>query len=339
MKRANDIVTSLLGVLLIIAAVLKGWQLLSEPMVDDSIWTSRPFLILQVEFELALAIWLLSGLFKKAAWVAAISCFGVFSFVTLYKGITGAESCGCFGKVHVNPWITLFAIDLPAVIALALFRPGLSFRLQLSFRRKRESVKRLIAELLTPAPSLPRFTITTCLILITLGVTTPLLAFNEPPKVTSRYEVLEPQTWVGKRLPILEYIDIAESLKEGTWLILLYHYDCPDCARAIPQYEQMARDLQGNEDFLRIALIAVPPYGRGPVSENSPCTLGRLPQTKEWFVTTPAVALLTDGRVMSAWEEKAPDFDTILQNMAKMQKTAEKSRFFVSTKHLTNSLK
>jgi len=330
MRDTSNTVLKLLGILLSVAAILKGWQLLTEPVANDSIWTYRPFLILQVELELALGIWLLSGLFKKAAWLAAISCFGVFSLVTLYKGITGAESCGCFGKVHVNPWITLFAIDLPAVIALALFRPGLSFRLQLSFRRKRESVKRLIADLLTPAPSLGRFTITTCLILITLGVTAPILAFNEPPKITSRYEVLEPETWVGKKLPILEYIDIAESLKEGTWLILLYHYDCPDCARAIPQYERMARDLQGNEDFLRIALIAVPPYGQGPVSESSPCTLGRLAETKEWFVTTPAVVLLTDSQVTSAWEEKAPHLETILQNITKIQKTAEKSRFFVN---------
>ena len=76
-------------------------------------------------------------------------------------------------------------------------------------------------------------------------------------------------------------------------------------------YEQMARELAGNEDFLRIALIAVPPYGEGPVSENSPCTLGRLAETKEWFVTTPAVALLTDGKVTSAWEEQAPDLDEL----------------------------
>jgi len=338
MKRANDIVTSLLGVLLIIAAVLKGWQLLAEPIVDDSIWTSRPFLILQVELELALGIWLFSGLFKKAAWLAALSCFGVFSLVTLYKGITGAESCGCFGKVHVNPWITLFAIDLPAVIALALFRPGLSFRLRLSFLRKWESVKPLIADLLTPAPSLGRFTITTCLILITLGVTAPILAFNEPAKVTSSYEVLEPETWVGKELPILEHIDIAKELQKGTWLILLYHYDCPGCGQAIPMYEQMARDLAGSEDFLRIALIAVPPYGQGPVSEDSSCTLGRLAETKEWFVTTPAVVLLKNGQVTFAWEAKAPDLGTVLHNMAKMQKTREIS-LFLSTISLTHAPK
>lgn len=64
---------------------------------------------------------------------------------------------------------------------------------------------------------------------------------------------------------------------------------------------------------MRIALIEIPPYGGRPVTENCPCTLGKLAETKEWFVTTPAVALLKNGQVTSAWEEKAPDFDTILQ--------------------------
>ncbi len=328
MKVASKIILKVLGILLLTAAVLKGWQLLTEPVANNDIWSYRPFLILTVEFELALAIWLLSGLFKKAAWLATLLCFSVFSAITLYKGITGAESCGCFGPVHVNPWITLFAIELPAVITLSIFRPRLSFSPVLSLLRKKESMKALIIEFITPLPSLRRFVTAVAIGFTVLGVTTPILAFNEPAMVTSSYEVLEPETWVGKELPILEHIDIAESLQKGTWLILLYHYDCPDCGWAIPMYEQMARDLAGNEDFLQIALIEVPPYGQSPVGENSPCARGQLAETKEWFVTTPAVALLSDGNVISAWEEKAPDLDTILQKIAKNTKKPEKSRFF-----------
>ena len=71
MKLANKIVLKLLGILLLTASVLKGWQLLTEPVANADIWSYRPFLILTVEFELALAIWLLSGLFKKVAWLVA----------------------------------------------------------------------------------------------------------------------------------------------------------------------------------------------------------------------------------------------------------------------------
>ncbi|HUT31267.1 MAG TPA: hypothetical protein VMX13_15845 [Sedimentisphaerales bacterium] len=148
------------------------------------------------------------------------------------------------------------------------------------------------------------------------GVTTPVLALNEPANTTSSYEILEPETWVGKKLPLIDYIDIGESLEKGNWLILLYHYDCPDCAEAIPKYERMARDLVGNGDFLRIALIEMPPYGPPLAAPDSLCTLGRLANTKQWFVTTPAVVLLVDGRVNHAWEAKAPDFDAILSKIA-----------------------
>jgi hypothetical protein len=335
MKLASNILLKALGILLLTAAILKGWQLMNEPVANNSIWSNRWFLILTVEFELALSIWLFSGLFKKAAWLAALSCFSFFSIITLYKGITGAASCGCFGSVHVNPWITLSLIDLPSVMALSIFRPGkvLPSHIFVRLKLRHRPVKALIRQFINPLPSLPRFAVTFLLGATILGVTTPILALNEPAMITTRYEVLEPSNWVGKELPILGYIDIADTLKKGTWLVLLYHYDCPDCGTAIPMYEQMARDLQGNDDFMQIALIAVPPYGRGPISENSPCTLGRLAEVNEWFVTTPAVALLTDGNVTQAWEEKAPDFDEVLQKFAQKQEKVEKSRFFVSTNY------
>jgi len=69
MKKASDIVAKLLAALLLIAAALKGWQLLTEPVANSDIWSYRPFLILTVEFELALGLWLLSGLFKKSRMV------------------------------------------------------------------------------------------------------------------------------------------------------------------------------------------------------------------------------------------------------------------------------
>ncbi|MBN1187148.1 MAG: hypothetical protein JXB49_33025 [Bacteroidales bacterium] len=328
---ANNILLRILGILLLTAAVLKGWQIMNEPLANNNIFSSRWYHIMIVEFELAMGIWLVSGLLKKTAWLVTLGLFSMFSVITLYKGITGYASCGCFGQVHVNPWITLFAVDLPAVIALLIFKPQFSlksirylpkallslFIAFLAFPQKRKSIRLLTNEFIHPLPSIPHFAITMFLGILILGVTTPILALNEPAVVTSKYEVLEPETWVGKELPILDNIDIADTLKKGIWLILLYHHDCPDCARAIPEYEKIARDLEGNADFMQIALIAVPPYGRGPVSENSPCKLGKLNEVKEWFVTTPAVALLKNGKVSKAWEEKAPDFEQIIEVFAK----------------------
>ena len=72
---ANDIILRLLGVLLLVATVLKGWQLMTEPVANSSIWTMRWFLIVQVEMELFLGLWLLSGLFRKLVWLVGLGCF------------------------------------------------------------------------------------------------------------------------------------------------------------------------------------------------------------------------------------------------------------------------
>lgn len=314
-ERIGGIILRILGLILLVAAALKGRQLLVEPVASNSLWTSRPILILQVEFELALGIWLLSGLFPKAAWLVALGCFGLFSLITFLKGLTGAASCGCFGSVHVNPWVTLLAIDLPAVISLGLFPVRSAFAPLWSFLRRRESIRNVVAEFAKPLPSLTRFAATAVLGLAVPAVTAPLLAFNKPASITSAYEVLEPETWVGKKLPILEHIDIADQLKTGTWLLLLYHHDCPDCRRAIPQYEQMARDPAGNEDFLGTALIEVPPYG--PAQRRSPgCACGRLADAKEWFMTTPAVFLISESITIAAWEGVVPDCESVIHIMS-----------------------
>jgi thiol-disulfide isomerase/thioredoxin len=210
--------------------------------------------------------------------------------------------------VQVNPWITLFAIDLPAIVALIIFRPtghpehseGSGLTAGISIFGTQYSLRRTV--------------VTICLVLFSLSVSTYALTANEPAVVTFSYEVLEPTEWIGKELPILDYIDIDEDLTKGNWLILLYHYDCPDCQEAIVKLEQMARDLQGNEDFLQIALIEMPPYGNVSISENTPCRLGKLPETKEWFGATPIVILLQKNRVKQAWEGESPGIDTLFNS-------------------------
>jgi len=67
-----------LGSLLLAASILKGFELLTTPVADNDIWSYRPFLVFQVEFEMAMALWLLSGMYRRMAWIASLSCFGLF---------------------------------------------------------------------------------------------------------------------------------------------------------------------------------------------------------------------------------------------------------------------
>jgi hypothetical protein len=314
MKALSNAVLKVLGMLLLVAAVLKGRQLLTEPVANSDIWSYRPLLILTVELELALSIWLLSGMFKKAAWLAALVCFSFFSVITLYKAVTGATSCGCFGSVQVNPWITLFAIDLPAVLALSLFRPKpvMPPRILMRIRLRHKPVKALIRQLSTPLSSTTRFAVTVFLGAIVLGVTIPILAFNEPAKVTLSYEVLEPETWVGKELPIRKNIDIGNQLTEGKWIILLFRHNCPVCLAIYDKFEKMPNSFTERQDKRkRIALIEVPPYRQIGNNAKRPFFLGRLSDDRKWFVDS-SLILLSDGIIQGAWSSASADLNAML---------------------------
>ena len=253
-------------------------------------------------------------MFKKLAWLAAVACFSVFCCVTIYKGISGADSCGCFGKVHVNPWITLLAIDLPIVVGLFIVRPKnacdiITNAVSGIFRSHTSGdITGFLPDL--ASRRLMFVSSFTILLIVTSSI---VLAVNEPATITSSYQVLEPETWVGKPLPVLEHIDIADKIKTGNWLLLLYHHDCPDCQKAIVEYQQMTRDLKGNEGLLQIALIEVPPYGHAPINGNTNCTLGKLDNSKEWFVTTPIIIVLHESKVKRAWAGSSLDINKLAE--------------------------
>jgi len=284
---ANNIVLKILGLLLLTGAALKGHELLTTPMANADIWTNRYFMIFVVEFELALGIWLLSGLFKRAAWLVTLGCFALFCGVTLYKGLSGAASCGCFGNVHVNPWITLFAIDLPAVMLLAVFRPKLENRRILH-----------IPHWLEPLPRLSVFAFVFCFGLSAIAVSSPVLILNEPAAVTSTYEVFDPEPWLGSRLPILEYIDVNSPIGKGRWLLLLYNPECYDCQEAIRKFELLGSALRGNGQ-MNIGCINL--KNDSGISFNIKNCLS-VKTSKRIFAQTPLFLLIKDGVLVKIYE-------------------------------------
>lgn len=366
---------SIAGLFLLAAAVLKSQQLLSEPVMSKGFWESWEFFLIQIPLETGLAIWLLSGLFRKAAWLLTTIAFGGFICVTLGEALLGFESCGCFGTVEVNPWVTLLAIDVPIFLLLVIFRPS-------------------GCKLLPPPwPRPVHFFTVAIATFILLPVLELTLIFNKPPAKTAKYEVINAAEWLSParkkplidtkktesvpaaepataaesipaaepipaaesvpvvrqteavpaandtnqaaaaaapnipaaipaapakktiRWPMLKYIDIADKLNSGLWVVLMYHNNCPDCAEAVPEYEKMRQSLSGNEGAIRFAFIEMPPYaepGHGLVSPNSVCVRGRLSDVKKWLVETPVVTVILDGGVLGAWEGYAPNMDEIL---------------------------
>lgn len=323
MGTANRIVTAVAGAVLTIAAGLKIYQLLTKPIISAGFWESWEFFLIQIPLELGLGIWLLSRLFRKAAWVVALLAFTVFIIVTLQKGLAGEESCGCFGPVDVDPWITLSCIDITLFLGLLIFRPK-------------------GAKLLPPPwPKAAHFFGVAIPTFIIMAVIIPVLILNKPPDKTNRYEVIRPEEWTqkdptssqqtgteqttqtpahqeeaGEEWPMLEHIDIAESLRSGIAVVLFYHEDCPECRDAIPMYDQMSRELPADsEGLIQIAFIEIPPYGPqedSPIPPDTSCLTGRLDSSKKWYITTPLVVVTVDGSVVKSWECQAPTLDEIL---------------------------
>lgn len=105
--------------------------------------------------------------------------------------------------------------------------------------------------------------------------------------------VLEPEKWIGKRFPLLDYIDIGDKLKEGKWLVLLYHHDCPKCQEALSTLQHLARLQQ-------IAVVQMPPYGvgNGDGCKSKWPAIGRLGVVREWFAETPILVSIDNGLVV-----------------------------------------
>ena len=283
----------LLGLVLLLAAGLKAHQLATEPVPETSLLTSRWFLILWVETEIVLGLWFLSGLARRAAWIAALACFSVFSLVTLYKALSGDVSCGCFGRVEVNPWYT-FVLDVAAVGALVLFRPDIRIPTIASKPRARLTVTVAAGFVMVLGVGLAA------------ALYTPSTLSDDGQIVgEKRVVLLEPQEWVGRAWPLLGHIDISKQLAKGKWTVVLYHHDCPHCEERVPQFEREARKRAGRLASSKVAMVELAPYapkGRSLLPPDTTCTTGRVSDVRDWFVGTPTVLTLVEGSVVDARE-------------------------------------
>ncbi len=362
MKIGNRIVMTLAGLLLAAAALLKFHEALTiyiPPWREHGIWESYEFFLFQIPVEFALGVWVLSGVFRKASWVAAVLAFFGFIIITFIKGVLDLESCGCFGRIHVNPWYTLILIDIPFFVLLLIFRPkgekllpppwphpfhaltaavpAIGFMaiaapvlvaLRPEFKKPEQWTP--VAKPVRPAPiplppkmetpqseNIPQNTqIAQTEEPDTKEPATPNNVVpetpEEPVKETPAVRSEVPQ-W-----PWLQYIDIADQLKSGIAVILMYHHDCPTCAQMVPLYDEYAKKMaRQGETLMTIAFVAVPPYGQsGPVPEDTPCLKGRLSDKQKWAIMSPYVVALVDGGFVKDWPQgTAPQPETLLDEI------------------------
>jgi hypothetical protein len=121
----------LLGLVLLAAGVLKGYAVATAdllPLREVHPWSTDWFSMGLVEMELALGLWLVSGLYARPARWAGVAIFALFFEVSLYQTLMGQPSCGCLGKLTVPPWL-MAPFDLAAVFGLLAWpHPGVPSR-------------------------------------------------------------------------------------------------------------------------------------------------------------------------------------------------------------------
>lgn len=314
-RKGYRIVSSVLGIILLVAAGLKAHELFTGPVAAEG-WLGNRWLHAAVfEFEVLLGLWLLVGVLPRAAWGVALVTFGAFAGVTLYSALSGAASCGCFGRVKISPWYT-FSLDVVAVAALLWYRP------------------------VSPPPrqDLPPvrrgFAVAALALVLVVTPVAALLALKEPVEIVDEADLqqlvqdqpraieegelrtvggtamLKPQLWIDKRMPLFGKIDVGDQLREGRWTVVLYHHDCDHCREALPKYELLARERQADPAAPKMAFIETPPYGQPHQSPltDSPALTGKLSDDVNWFVQTPVRMELNDGVVTAAKQgEEAVD--------------------------------
>jgi thiol-disulfide isomerase/thioredoxin len=283
--------------LLLVAAILKASQLSKDPgsfFFAGSRWVQ----VLLIAYELLLVIWLLSGVCLCWSRRIAIVTFIGFSCSAFFSAISRQASCGCFGQVQLNPWIT-FSID--AVVCFFLF----------AWNPHRVSGESTIGQASFPVSSPASRIISVSLVIfsvsvISIAMWSPAVDSSVHGSLpTSDVVLLAPEKWIGQPLPILDSIDMTQpsSLLQDSWILVFYHYDCPKCQEALIRYERLAERFRMVNDNINIAFIELPPFATSSPIPAHFCRLGHLRLRTEGLIMMPSEVRMVNGRVASATSE------------------------------------
>ncbi len=101
----SNLVARACGAVLITAVVLKlqGWS----SGTSGVNYFSPAVQLAALEAEALVGLWLLAGWARHGAWLVAVGLFAALAAVSLYLGLIGQSSCGCFGRIRVSPWESL----------------------------------------------------------------------------------------------------------------------------------------------------------------------------------------------------------------------------------------
>ncbi|MGL6196374.1 MAG: MauE/DoxX family redox-associated membrane protein [Thermoguttaceae bacterium] len=278
----NRIIRYAIAAVLIFAALAKTHMLSTSPTLPVSGWLglleTRWVQIFTVEFEILWALLLIFNPFPRLVWHGTTALFTAFAIISAARwGWLNEKSCGCFGKIDVNP---LYTAVFDAVIVGML----------VLFWRKTEEVRHIRV-------SFWNFVLSWLLIAVPLGWV--MVSFRASEIATSgeivgesKVVILNPKGWLRQRFPLLDYAETDVNLAEGSWQVVLYGADCKECRTHL---EEMDRDAE------RVILLEIHGQKQNPIQKSfagSRWTWGSLDSQRDWYVETPTVVTLHDGIVV-----------------------------------------
>ncbi len=228
-------------------------------------------------------------------WIGIVM-LGALMPVLIGDLMLGASSCGCFGAIEVNPWVTL-VMDVTFFLGLLLLGRG---EPRLALTASLPTSRALAAGVWSLASVVLAFGIGTSVSLPVEGDTTVEGAANSAvPLPADGYYMPSYEEWLGRpfrELEIASWIrDLPEDLDVGQQFVIFYRKDCEHCHELMAVY--FTGELPGPT-----TAVAVPERTGYPTENLQPfecdgCGLAELPSGIDWFIQTPALVRLQDGVV------------------------------------------
>ena len=267
---------------LLLSSYAKARYLASGALFDDALLGSRSLGLFIIAFESFFAVWTLSGLFSRWNRYATLALFSFFALVAFAKGVSGASSCGCFGAIQVNPWLT-FALDA-AIVALCFTSLTRGERLSNDRSRPRIAAWLSIATLLCAA-----------LVTVSAAPERGVLLVDADQKIPDGATVaLLPERWLGAKFPLAKLCHTEVDLSVGRFAVMLSRAGCEECRAATKKYKALAE-----KSSARLVVLDVDNTASDEVIEGVFC--GSLDSRFIWVVRTP-VLLWIDNAIVDKVE-------------------------------------